>query len=662
MDNLDIELKSQNEDSRSNGDSRSPDNVPDKFTKIYVGNLPRGITKEPLERFMSQFGEIERCAIISRGSKNPYAFLTFKNESSYEAALAANGTVLENETLVINKHYPTKEAEDGTREFQRTIFIGNVPRGMSQSDLEKTIFDAIRPIQANFRTHHTLRPGHQAGMKLIKTGDSGVNPDLKMCAFLVFRSLAEAEKAGNLLFDLELGDEKFIVEFSKGRKMHEYRENACRILHIGNIPLTATEEEITRKFRLYGELSQVRLISDRSTGLSKGYAFIDFKKPADAQHAVAVLTGTKWDGQEFIVQFEKNEKRRTENEKRKTGRADNRPFRRKRSFTPEGRRKRRRSLTPRRRSPSPRRTRETARNDIYNYKVTPERRYDSDLPRRPSDLGDGNEVTLFVSNLPNAAEHRVRYLLEQLAGPMVLFRKQGSDGWLTYEDHRCAMVAHDILRDHKIEGIRLVVEVLESRPTLRGVDNGFRLGETSLPGKLLPRQPNHLIRESRGWSDEFRNTRSEPDRLNGHQEPYLERKYNDHPPKRARTTDGVEGNKLFIGNLSLELSKEELTRLFDKYGQIESVKLPTKDGKSTRYGFVNYIYPDDAARAQRNLNGYMLQGRRIRVEISTSKAKLGNNRPRNNNSNRRGHDKQERRRGRNPPKGHDIWVRDPEKR
>jgi len=660
MDNLDIELKSHNEDSRSNEGSRGPDNLPEKFTKIYVGNLPRGTTKESLEGFMCQFGEIERVAIIARGSKNPYGFVTFTNAASYDAALRANGLVFETETLVINKHYPTKEAEDGTREFQRTVFIGNVPRGMSQSDLEKTIFEAISPIKANFRTHHTLRPVQQPGMKLIKTGDSGCNPDLKMCAFLVFQSLAEAEQAGNILFDLELGDERFIVEFSKGRKINEYRKNACRILHIGNIPLTATEEEITRKFRLYGELSQVRLISDRSTGLSKGYAFIDFKKAADAQHAVAVLAGTKWDGQDFIVQFEKNEKRRVENEKRRSGRSDNRPFRRKRSFTPEGRRKRRRSLTPRRRSPSIRRSRETSRDEIYNYKITPERRYESDLPRRSMNEGDGNEVTLFVSNLPNAPEHRVRYLLEQLAGPMVLFRKQGSDGWLTYEDHRCAMLAHDILRDHRIEGIRLVVEVLESRPPARVVDDGYRLREPPLPVKMLPREPNHVPRDSRGWSDEIHSTRREPERLNGYEDPYPERKYNDHPPKRARTTDMVEGNKLFIGNLSLELSKAELTRLFDKYGQIESVKLPTKEGKSTRYGFVNYIYPEDAAAAQRDLDGYMLQGRRMRVEISTSKAKLGRGPPRNTgNTNRRTYDK---RRGRNPPKGHDIWVRDPEKR
>jgi len=590
MDNLDLGLKSQNEEDRS---TKSTPEKMNGFTKIYVGNLPRGVDKDTLENFMSQFGEIERCAIIARTTKNPYAFVTFKEESSYAAALEANGTVFENETLVINKHYPTKEAEDGTREFQRTIYVGNVPRGMSQMELEKAIFDAINPIQANFRTHHTSRGRHHEGMKLIKTGEPGNNADLKICGFLVFKSLAEAEEAGNILYDLELEGEKLIVEFSKGRKMHEYRANACRIVHIGKIPHSVTEEDIRCKFRLYGELTQVRLITDRKTGLSKGYGFLDFKNPADAQHAISVLSGTKWDGKEFAVEFEKNEKRRCEGER--TRRYDNRPFRRKRSFSPDRRRKRQRPLTPRRRSPSSRREtriRGSPQNNIYNYAVERE-------PLRLSynnDSAGGAETTLFVSNLPSAPEHRVRYLLEQLAGPMVVFRKEGSDGWLTYEDHRYAMAAHDILRDHKIEGIRLVVEVLDSRP-------------------------NNIGRENRTWNDDFRSIQ-EPDRPNSYKDPYLsERKYDDHPPKRARTSGAVEGKILFVGNLIYETSKAELANIFDKYGPIESVKLPTKDGKSTRYGFIHYIYPEDAAIAQRELDGTLIRGRRIRVEISISKNK-----------------------------------------
>merc|ERR550534_1245454 len=74
--------------------------------------------------------------------------------------------------------------------------------------------------------------------------------------------------------------------------------------------------------------------------------------------------------------------------------------------------------------------------------------------------GGGGETTLFVSNLPNAADHKVRFLLEQLTGPMVQFKKEGPDGWLKYENMECAKIAHDMLREHRIQGIRLVVEIV----------------------------------------------------------------------------------------------------------------------------------------------------------------------------------------------------------
>lgn len=253
-----------------------------------------------------------------------------------------------------------------------------------------------------------------------------------------------------------------------------------------------------------------------------------------------------------------------------------------------------------------------SREGIYNHSI--DRPLETEPVRRPYDYdpAGGKESTLFVSNLPSAPEHRVRYLLEQLAGPMVVFRKEGSDGWLTYEDHRCAMLAHDILRDHKIEGIRLVVEVLDRRSSSGRVDDLFRHPPRELG-------PGNLGRDTRSWNDDYP-MRGEPDRLDSFVDPYIpERKYNDHPHKRARASGDVEGNKLFVGNLRFETTKGELADIFGKFGPIDTVKLPTKDGKSTRYGFVHFSFPGDAAVAQREMNGITLHGRRIRVEISTSK-------------------------------------------
>merc|ERR1719320_1736691 len=148
----------------------------------------------------------------------------------------------------------------------------------------------------------------------ISTGGKS-SEQLQMFAFLVFKSLADAEKAVLILYDLEVEGKNFLVEFSKGRKMSKYRENTIRTVHIGNIAWSVTEEDIRRKFRLFGELSSVRLISDRETGKSKGYAFLDFSNGADAEHAVTVFSGTTWMDRNWKVQLEQKERRRNEIER-----------------------------------------------------------------------------------------------------------------------------------------------------------------------------------------------------------------------------------------------------------------------------------------------------------------------------------------------------------
>jgi len=64
-------------------------------------------------------------------------------------------------------------------------------------------------------------------------------------------------------------------------------------LYVGNIPWTTTEAVLSDHFSSYGELKSVRLIVDKETGQSRGFAFVQFADPEDAEAALAE------DGQEF---------------------------------------------------------------------------------------------------------------------------------------------------------------------------------------------------------------------------------------------------------------------------------------------------------------------------------------------------------------------------
>ena len=53
--------------------------------------------------------------------------------------------------------------------------------------------------------------------------------------------------------------------------MNDNNENK---IYVGNLPFSTTEEDLRTEFSSYGEIQDIRLITDRETGRSKGFAFV----------------------------------------------------------------------------------------------------------------------------------------------------------------------------------------------------------------------------------------------------------------------------------------------------------------------------------------------------------------------------------------------------
>jgi RNA recognition motif-containing protein len=74
-----------------------------------------------------------------------------------------------------------------------------------------------------------------------------------------------------------------------------------RKLYVGNLPFSATEEEITQKFSAVGTVESAKLITDRDTGRSKGFGFVEMGSDADAQAAIDKLNGQDFGGRPMTV-------------------------------------------------------------------------------------------------------------------------------------------------------------------------------------------------------------------------------------------------------------------------------------------------------------------------------------------------------------------------
>ena len=72
-------------------------------------------------------------------------------------------------------------------------------------------------------------------------------------------------------------------------------------IYVGNLNYQTTEAELREAFEAYGQLSDVRLITDRYSGRSKGFAFVEMPEQSEAEAAIQALNGKPLQGRTLTV-------------------------------------------------------------------------------------------------------------------------------------------------------------------------------------------------------------------------------------------------------------------------------------------------------------------------------------------------------------------------
>jgi RNA recognition motif-containing protein len=72
-------------------------------------------------------------------------------------------------------------------------------------------------------------------------------------------------------------------------------------LYVGNLPYSATEERLQQHFAQHGSVVSARIITDKFSGRSKGFGFVEMASEADAQKATAALNGNDFEGRNIVV-------------------------------------------------------------------------------------------------------------------------------------------------------------------------------------------------------------------------------------------------------------------------------------------------------------------------------------------------------------------------
>ena len=72
-------------------------------------------------------------------------------------------------------------------------------------------------------------------------------------------------------------------------------------LYVGGLPYSVTEGKLEEIFAEHGSVQSARVISDKFTGQSRGFGFVEMATSEEAQKAIEALNGTQLDGRTLVV-------------------------------------------------------------------------------------------------------------------------------------------------------------------------------------------------------------------------------------------------------------------------------------------------------------------------------------------------------------------------
>ena len=72
-------------------------------------------------------------------------------------------------------------------------------------------------------------------------------------------------------------------------------------LYVGGLPYSVTDGKLEEMFQAHGSVESARVISDKFTGQSRGFGFVEMGSGNEAQKAIDALNGTQFDGRTLTV-------------------------------------------------------------------------------------------------------------------------------------------------------------------------------------------------------------------------------------------------------------------------------------------------------------------------------------------------------------------------
>jgi cold-inducible RNA-binding protein len=91
------------------------------------------------------------------------------------------------------------------------------------------------------------------------------------------------------------------VQICRLARTVERQRKEMKNIFVGNLDFSATESSIRSLFEPYGNVERVNVVTDRDTGRSRGFAFVEMTDSAEADRAITALNGSNLDGRTLNI-------------------------------------------------------------------------------------------------------------------------------------------------------------------------------------------------------------------------------------------------------------------------------------------------------------------------------------------------------------------------
>ncbi|PWN28641.1 polyadenylate binding protein [Jaminaea rosea] len=266
---------------------------------IFIKNLDEAIDNKALHDTFAAFGNILSCkvAVGEQGSLG-YGFVHYETKEAADQAIQhVNGMLLNDKKVFVGHHIPKKERQQKIEEARSrftNIFVKNIDPEVNQEQFEELVKKYGKVTSA-----------------VLSVDDDGKGRGF---GFANFEDHDEAQKAVDELHDLDFHGQKLFAaraqkksereaelrrsyEAAKNEKLSKFQGVN---LYLKNIPEEFDDERLREEFAPFGSITSCKIMRTPS-GVSRGFGFVCYSAPDEANKAVAEMNGKMLENKPLYV-------------------------------------------------------------------------------------------------------------------------------------------------------------------------------------------------------------------------------------------------------------------------------------------------------------------------------------------------------------------------